>query len=161
MSALEDFVKNPSNITVIRRILFAVAHLPEDMPNIWQTLKSFSKAELPVSELKVAVENLQYLNKAAFSTDKQLLSELCSSQASTEPIGVILVSNKKKCRACGANLVTRSDRPRRVVLYSEYAGTLPATHYRKICSRARHGCSFVQHYGFHATGTHVNMLYTG
>lgn len=151
-------MKNTSNITVIRRILFAVAHLPKEMPNYWQTLKSFSKAEMPVSELKVAVENLQYLNRAAFSTDKQLLSEICSSQGSTEPIGVILVSNKKKCGACEANLVTRSDRPRRIVLYSEFAGTLPATHYRKICSRARYGCSFVQHYGFHATGIYMYML---
>lgn len=51
-----------------------------------------------MSELKVAVENLKYLNKAAFATDKQLLSEICSTQgsSSTEPVGVVLVSNKKK-----------------------------------------------------------------
>ena len=108
-------MKNTSNITVIRRILCAVAHLPKEMPNYWQT---FSKAQISVSELQVQVENLQYLNRAAFSTNKQLLSEICSS---TQTIGVILVSNQKECEACGANLVTRSDRPRRIGLYSEFA----------------------------------------
>ena len=64
---------------------FAVAHLPKEMPKYyWQILKSFSKAEMPVSELKVAVENLQYLNRAAFSTDKQLLYEIYSSQGSVQ-----------------------------------------------------------------------------
>ena len=51
MSSLEEFVKNASNIGVIRRILFAAVYLPQDMPNYWQTLKLFSKAELSVSQL--------------------------------------------------------------------------------------------------------------
>ena len=76
-------MKNTSNITV-SRIPFAVAHIPEDMPDYWQTLKSFSKAELPVSSLNIAVENLQYLiNREAFSTHKQLVSEICSAKHHT------------------------------------------------------------------------------
>ena len=153
MSSLEEFVKNVSNIGVIRRILFAAVHLPQNMPNYWQTLKLFSKAELSVSELQVAVQNLQCLNKAAFSTDKQLLSQLCTSHETTPPIGIVLISPKQKCGACGSHLVTRADRPRQLVLYTEASGTLPATHYRKMCSRAQYGCNYTQHYGFHATGT--------
>lgn len=158
-SALEDFVKNSSNIMAIRRILFAVTHLPKEMPDHWKTLKSFSRTDLSLAELQVAVENFHCLNSAVFSTDQQLLQEICFGQGSTKPIGVVLVSSKNKCGACGAKLVTRSDRPRNVVLYSENAGTLPATHYRKICSRARHGCSFVQHYGFHSEGNTFVPMY--
>lgn len=135
------------SINVLRRILFAVCHLPKDMPKYWQIIQEFSGADLPASELQTAVQNLEYLNKAAFSTDKQLLEEICSSS-----IGVVMISTKQKCTQCKAKLVTRADRPSHLVLYTLHYGTLPATHYRKVCSRARHGCSFVQHYGFHCFG---------
>lgn len=147
-------MKNASNISVLRKILFAVSHLPQDMPNYWQTIKDFSKAELSVCQLQTAVQNLEYLNKAAFSTDKQLLSEVC-----TNSIGVVLISTRQKCGACDGKLITRADRPRKLVLYTQSSGTLPATHYRKVCSRARHGCNFVQHYGFHALGMSVLLVH--
>ena len=89
---------------MLRKILFAVSHLPEDMPKYWQTIQEFSKAELPLSELKTAMKNLEFLNKAAFSTDEQLLKEICST-----PIGVILISTKQKCGECKSKLVTRAD----------------------------------------------------
>lgn len=158
MSSLEEFVKNTLNIGVLRKILFAAVFLPQDMPKYWETIKVFSRAELPVSELQSAVQNLQYLNKAAFSTDKQLLSELCTNESSTEPIGIVLISSQKLCKCCSSRLVTRSDRPRKLVLYTESSGTLPATHYRKVCSRARYGCTFIQHYGFHALGKVLNNV---
>ena len=38
MSSIEEFVKNASNIGVLRKILFAAIHLPQDMPNYWETI---------------------------------------------------------------------------------------------------------------------------
>ena len=152
-------MKNASNIGVLRKILFSAIHLPQDMPTYWETIKVFSKAQLPVSELQIAVQNLQYLNKAAFSTDKQLLSEVCANDETTDAIGIVLISTRKKCGSCGAHLITRADRPRSIVLYTESSGTLPATHYRKICSRARYGCNFVQHYGFHSQSMYITRTF--
>lgn len=150
MSSLEEFMKNSSNISVLRRILFAVSHLPKVMPKYWQIIKDFSKAELSLCELQTAVQNLEYLNKAAFSTDKDLLKEICSSS-----IGIVLISSRQKCGACNSKLITRADRPRRLVVYTLSSGTLPATHYRRVCSKARCGCNFVQHYGFHSFGEFI------
>lgn len=147
MNSLDKFMENAGNINKLRRILFAVSHLPQEMPNYWQTIKDFSQAELSVSELQTAVQNLEYLNIAAFATDKQLLGDICK-----DSVGVVLISARQKCGTCEAKLNTRADRPRKLVLYTESSGTLPATHYRKVCSRTRHGCNFVQHYGFHALG---------
>ena len=144
-------LQHTPSISVLRKILFAVVHLPKEMPNYWQTIKDFAGTELSVSELQTAVENLQYLNAVAFSTDDQLLSSMCLGEGGNS-IGIVLVSSKQKCRECGARLSTRADRPRNMVLYTESSGTLPATHYRKVCSHARHGCSYVQHYGFHSHG---------
>lgn len=146
-------MENAANIEKLRRMLFAVNHLPQEMPNYWQTIKEFSQAELSVSELQTAIQNLEYLNKAAFATDQQLLSDICK-----DSVGVVLLSDRLKCGVCEAKLTTRVDRPRKLVLYTESSGTLPATHYRKVCSRARHGCNFVQHYGFHALGMYSEWI---
>ncbi len=153
MSKLGELLKYTSDLAILRRILFATAHLPQDMPNYWQTIADFAKVGLPVMEVKTMVQNLQYLNEAAFSTDKKLLGELYSSKGGgATPIGVVLISQKQECGACGARLTVRADRPRSLVLYTQVSGTLPATHYRKVCSKARYGCLFVQHYGFHSEG---------
>ena len=101
------------------------------MPNYWKTIKEFSGADVSVCELQTTVESMEYLSKAAFSTDNQLLKEVCKKS-----VGVVLISSTKKCRARDANLNTRADRPRKLVLYTETSGTLPALHYRKVCSQS-------------------------
>ena len=97
MSSMEEFVSNATNICVLRKILFAVVFLPEDMPNYWETVRTFAKADLTVNQLQSVVQNLQYLNKSAFLTDRQLISTMC---ATSDSIGIILVSANKKCQIC-------------------------------------------------------------
>ena len=147
MASLQEFVQDRSKINSLRRMLFAVSYLPKDMPKYWEAIKNFSKVDLSTCELQTAVQNLESLNRAAFVTDVQLMNEMY-----TDCIGVILISTKQKCGSCGEKLNARADRPRRLVLYTQSSGTLPATHYRKVCCRARYGCNFVQHYGFFTTG---------
>lgn len=91
MNSLDKFMENAGNINKLRRILFAVSHLPQEMPNYWQTIKDYSQAELSVSELQTAVQNLEYLNIAAFATDKQLLGDICK-----DSVGVVLISARQK-----------------------------------------------------------------
>lgn len=148
MDALTSLLSNGLSVMVLRKIMFAVHHLPRDTPSYWRTVKEFAKAEVSINELQTAVENLEYLNQAAFHTDKQLLDEFCEKS-----IGIVLISSIKKCHACGSKFSTRADHPRKVVLYTESSGTLPALHYRKVCSRSY--CNCVQHYGFHSLGKFI------
>ena len=147
INSLDGFMRNVSNISVLRRMLFAASYLPTDMPKYWEAIKDFSKVEWSICELKTAVENLRSLHGAALATDEQLMDEVHAGS-----IGVVLVSAKQNCGNCGAKLNARADRPRKLVLYTQSSGTLLATHYRKVCSRARSGCSFVQHYGYSTNG---------
>ena len=70
----------------------------------------------------------------------------------TALVGLTLISPNTICCLCGSKLTVRKDRPSVVVMYTESIGTIAAKHYRKVCSRARTGCSFVQHYGFYTKG---------
>ena len=157
MSSLEEILKYSSDLSVLRRILFAAVHLPPEMPKYWEAIAQFSK-KVGASQVKTLVENIRFLNEATFATDKELLSELYACKtADSGPFGLILVSPKKMCGECGAQLLLRADRPSTLAVYTDSMGTVPATHYRKICSKFRSGCKFVQHYGFHCKG--MCMLY--
>ena len=95
MNKLEDLQKYASDLAVLRRIIFATTYLPQDIPNYWQEVVDFAKPGLPVPDVQAVVENLQYLNHAAFRSDKQLFSELLTNEG-TNPTGIFLVSTKKK-----------------------------------------------------------------
>lgn len=150
MSRLAELQKYVSDLAVL---IFATAYLPRDIPNYWKEVEDFAKSGLSATEVQAIVENIQFLNQAVFASDKELLKEISTTQGGTAPTGVFLVSSKKICGACGASLHTRADRPRKLVLYTLSSGTLPATHFRKICSSARYGCKYVQHFGYHSQGT--------
>lgn len=66
-------------------------------------------------------------------------------------VGVPLISKRKQCQSCGGKLLVKGDRPSSLLsLYTDTVGTVPATHYRKVCSNSyRKGCRTVQHYGDH------------
>ncbi len=137
--------RNSLGVTALRRIMFAVHHLPKDVPHYWKTIKEFAGSDGTLSQVQTAVENMEYLHKEAFATDEELLQTICK-----ESVGIVLISPQKTCRSCGADLVTRSDRLRKLVLYTESSGTLPAVHFRKRCSKSN--CNLVQHYGYHSLG---------
>lgn len=79
-----------------------------------------------------------------------LLTSNCLRKYVKNQFGIVLISSVKKCGACGANLNTKADCPRKPVLLTESSGTLPALHYWKVCTQS--SCNHVQHYGFHSLG---------
>ena len=63
------------DLAVLRRIIFAVAQLPKDMPQYWTVVTRFASLgdkSLQPESVKVAVENLYFINERAFATDMQL-----------------------------------------------------------------------------------------
>lgn len=55
---------------VLRRVIFAVVHLPADMPQFWSVVAQFasagSKSDLQPESVKIAVENLKIINEKVF-----------------------------------------------------------------------------------------------
>lgn len=150
---------------VLRRILFAVEYLPTECPGYWEVIATFASLEsasnvLSSEDVKVFVDNLQLLNERAFATDASLRKELHDmSHGEAVPLGVVLVSKNSVCQECGGKLLIRSDRPSRVIIYTESQGTVLGSHYQKFCQNYRKGCSYTQHYGYYCKGTNSPSYY--
>ena len=86
--------------------------------------------------------------------DNELFSEFIehTKDSKSRQLGKVLLSPNNQCKLCGASLLVKADRPSHVTLYTDTHGTLPGTHFRKICKNFRKGCGFVQHYGHFSTG---------
>ena len=131
------------DVSILRRMLFATAYLPQEVPNYWEIIASFSftgsKSKLTSDKVKLLMENLQIIDKEVFTTDLKLTKELLNVHegSSLQPIGVVLISEKQSCHKCGGRLLLRRDRPSRVTLYTEHIGTVPASHYHKFCQNQR------------------------
>ena len=140
---MELAVSLVKDVSVLRRMIFATAYLPQELPNYWEIIASFcctgSKSKLTSDKVKLLMENLQIINKEVFTTDLKLTKELLNVHggSSLEPLGVALISEKQTCRKCGGRLLLRRDRPSRVTLYTEQIGTVPASHYHKFCQNQR------------------------
>lgn len=163
---MEALPKEFQDVKVIRRLLFAVKYLPEDLPKYWTVLNDFicqeSAKPLSITTLKTAVDNLQFLSEKAFATDFELAREIHSSTLShgvRNPLGIVLISSNSTCKKCGGNLLTRGDRPSQVTVYTETYGTIVGTHYRKLCSNHCKGCNFTQHYGYYTNGSQSETYY--
>ena len=157
MSKVAEILKSASYLSEVRKMLFATAQLPTDMPNYWEVIAQFASStrlQFSKGDVQLLMQNLRFLNEAAFVSDKSLLKELYDTPATTkkEPMGIVLLSPNCACLTCGASLCIRKDRPSRVIIYTDSDGTLPATHYRKYCSKYRSGCGFVQYYNFYSQG---------
>ena len=157
MSKVAEILASASYLSEVRKMLFATAQLPSEMPNYWEVVAQFASStrlQFSKDDVQLLMQNLRFLNEAAFVSDKCLLKELydTSTTIKKEPMGIVLLSPNRTCLICGAHLCIRKDRPSRVVVYTDTDGTLPATHYRKYCSKYRSGCNFVQHYNFYSRG---------
>ena len=68
------------DISVLRRVIFAVGYLPEDMPLYWSVVSQFasigSKNVIKPEAIKIAVENIKIINDTVFSTDYELAREI-------------------------------------------------------------------------------------
>ena len=146
-----DIVPDPS---VFRRLLFAAIQLPKSTPGYSRIVTDFAfekceKKPKPDDTL-LLLENLEFLSKQAFRTDKELVEELCCHEGFRDhPLGVVLVPTNSTCKSCKGNLKIRGDRPSYLTLYTDDMGTVPATLFRKYCCNSHRGCTFTQHYGFH------------
>lgn len=139
---------------VLRRALFAAAHVPNSTPKYSEIVCEFafqsSKDKLNPEKLRVLLENLAFINAKVFDTDRVLLEDLLKLEHRRgHPLGIILIPANSICKDCGGSLQLRNDRPTSLVIYTDDMGTIPATAYRKYCKNSHKGCSFTQHYGFH------------
>jgi len=152
------------DLSVLRRLIFAVVYLPKDLPQYWSVVGEFASQGdkgLEPEVVRLAVENLRLLNEQAFVTDKQLTDEIHALQTMPEagtPLGVVLISSKTACSLCGGKLLIRHDRACQITVYTESFGTVIGTHYHKYCQNYRRNCTFRQHYGYSSrtmNGQHV------
>ena len=150
------------DITVLRKLLFASVYIPKATPQYLEEVVAFAfngRIEKPnCDQIRVLLENIQELDEKAFSTNRELTSDLRShpSVQSGVPLGVILISENDTCKSCGGKLLLRSDCPGSMTIYTDTMGTIPATHYRKYCQNYRKGCTFTQHYS--PTIVHLKMM---
>ena len=79
---LGSIAKYVKDVSVLRRLLFAVAYLPPDLPNIWGVAVEFatrgkeSRNSISADQAQLFSDNLRTLDVAAFETDDSVLSEL-------------------------------------------------------------------------------------
>ena len=112
---------------------------------------------ITAAEAKTKFENLMFSEPSAINEDDDLFAELMqhlqSIDSKHKTLGIVLVSQNQSCKLCNAPLIIKADRPSYLtILYSDRRGTIPGTHYRKICKNFCSGCSFVQHYSHYSKG---------
>ena len=89
-------------VSVLRRLIFAIVSLPDDLPNVWTIVVQFATknedCSISANEIRVLMENIQEVDSAAFTTDSELLQELMKFQIPKQkPLGLILVSSNLSC----------------------------------------------------------------
>jgi len=154
--------KHIKEVSVLRRMLFAVTYLPEDVPNYWETLVAFGTLgkgpeNITVEEARLLFQNMSELDSSVFATDQELFSELVSFKMKEKPLGVVLVSSNNSCINCNAKLLLRKDRPAQVIIYDDVNGSLPGSHYHKYCKNR--SCGLTQYYGYYTNGGSSNVYY--
>ena len=163
---LEEASRICSDTSVSRRLSFAAATLHRDTPRYWELITEFGfrntpgSTTPPCSEVKVLLENVQYLEEEAFQSDSLLMNELLQYEGfHKKPLGIVLLSANNKCKLCEGSLLVRADRPSFPVVYSNDFGTVNSTHFRKYCQNNWKGCQFTQHYGFYMIGNESQVFY--
>jgi hypothetical protein len=161
MKMLGILAKYITEVSVVRRLLFAVVFLDSQLPKFWEVVIEFategrvSKNSVTPDIAKALVENLRLLNKNAFITDETLEKELILLQLPGKPFGKPLISPCTACLQCGSNLQLRKDRPAPVVIYDAKTGTIPGAHFHKFCPQRT--CSFIQYYGYYTIHSKVRF----
>ena len=142
------------DVSVLRRLLFAVVFLNPELPMFWGVVMEFAtagkiqKTSITPDQVKAIIENIQALNSAAFETDHSMLRELISLDIpGKKPLGFILISPLTTCVRCGRQLKLRKDRHAAVTIYDCKLGTIPGAHFHKICPNRT--CNVTQYYGYY------------
>ena len=128
---LKELSKHVDAPSVLRKLLFAASNLPNDLPDYWKIVTSFAitnsqREKLTPSKVEALVDNIQYCDKDALLSDKDLMDALLHQKGRDgKPLGVVLVSPISKCQTCGGELTVKADRPSHLTLYSDcYSSSL-------------------------------------
>lgn len=159
-SIMEAVLKEVRDVSILKRLLFATAYIPKEMPGYWEVVARFGCPitvegfSLSPESARVTMESLEFLDINAFCMEPDLVRELINMEygPNKQPFGIPLVPKQMDCLLCGSKLLLKSDRPSRITIYTNSLGTVPATHYHKYCSKYRKGCKFVQYYGYSKSG---------
>ena len=165
--SLRSFSEYVQEVSVLQRMICAVAHLPSELPNLWSIVVEFGavgkETTITAEKARVLLENLEDFDEEALRSAKsttlflELVHFIPNCTKSSAPIGVVLMSPSKTCQKCNALLTIRGDRPSRVTIYDDVLGTLPGAHYHKYCRKV--GCHLHQYYGYHKHGESEGMHY--
>ena len=160
---LGAIAKYVNDVSVLRKLLFAVANLPRDLPDLWEVAIEFATGQkistnsITATEAQLFLENWEELDALAFSTDRKLQKQLIHlTIPSKKPLGLLLISSIAGCTKCGSKLQLRKDRPSSVLIYDEQMGTVPGSHYHKTCSNR--ACDLTQFYGYTTAGSDFDVL---
>ena len=144
------------DVSVVRRLLFAVVFLTPDLPMYWGVVIEFatagkvSRSSVTPDQVKALVENIETLDATAFQTDHTLQREMIFlTITGKKPLGIPLISPCTSCLLCGSKLQLRKDRHAPVVIYDMKHGTVPGAHFSKFCPKRT--CSFIQYYGYYSS----------
>ena len=160
---LQEAISFTSNLSVLRRLMFAADKIPPDTPKYWEIIAKFgfcsSTTTACLEKVKVYIENVKYLYKDSLNDDI-LMNELIRCEGfQGHSLGIILISDNTTCKLCGGKLLIRKDRPSFPVIYTNNLSSVSGTHFRKYCQNSGKGCSFTQHYGYYTTGSNSTMFY--
>ena len=148
------------DVSVLKRLLFATAYIPKEVPDYWEIVAKFGchhhsdKGSLSPDSARVAMETLEFLDLNAFRLDTDLMKEIVHMEygPTKQPLGIFLVPEQTECLLCKSKLLLKRNKPSRITLYTTSLGTVQATHYHKYCSKYRQGCKYVQFYGYGKSG---------
>ena len=154
-------VKHVKNVSVLRRLIFALSHLPEELPDVWKYALQFATMGMEDSvqdkeTLKLLLDNLKEIDSTTFESDKDLYLKLLDFPDS-RPLGIVLMPIQTFCLLCGGNLLVRKDRPSKVVVYNDDIGTVSGSHYHKTCTNRDCGC--IQYYGYYTKKGSTKVFY--
>ena len=95
-----------SDVTVIKRLIFAARNISSDTPGYWDLVTSYgfksSHQNASTKDVQVFIENLHSLEEESFINDRELKTEFYHFDGyQGHPIGIILISNKSSCEMCG------------------------------------------------------------
>ena len=143
------------DVSVIRRLLFAVVFLTPDLPMYWGVVIEFATAgKVSVICYTWSSQGIDWKYQKSWcnciSTDHALQREMIFlTIAGKKPLGVPLISPCTSCLLCGSKLQLRKDRHAPVVIYDIKHGTIPGAHFSKFCPKRT--CSFIQCYGYYSS----------
>ena len=160
---LEIVTRHLKDVSVLRRLLFAASNLSEEVPDFWGIVVEFAtKGKIQRNSINsdtaaALVDNIHSFDERAFESDASLTHELItwtyskSGSHGTRPRGIVLISPEKLCVVCGQNLTLRRDRPSSITIYDDGLGTLPGSHFHKMCTSKT--CDLIQYFGYYTTGS--------